>query len=129
MKGNIKKYPNDFLKYLYKHYTAWDVPINTYFKKHFRVTESSDNEGRKIVEFLEELKANKMISWVTQPEFDNTQSVTVSKYTFNARLTFEGLNYISGYIRLKRQFWMDILKGAIGGIIGALITMLLQLAT
>ena len=129
MKGNIKKYPNHFLKYLYKNYTAWDVPINTYFEPHFNLKKNDENEGQKIVDFLDELRNNKMISWITQPMLISGPNdlVTLSKYTFNARLTFEGLIYITGYIRMKRQFWSDILKGVIGGVIGSLLTMLLNL--
>src|SRR4051812_22590085 len=98
-----KDWLNDFLEFLYVHYTGWDVPLNTFFEKEFVIDPKSEHRGVAIRDFLNELQMEAMITWVTQPVIDHNKPITLEAYKFNARLTFTGLTYIQGYISNKKR--------------------------
>jgi hypothetical protein len=112
-------WPHKILVFLFQHYTAFNVPMNTFLQNDVLVgrTEYAGNLGRKIVRTLDELKLQNLLTWeptdmkieavTLNPDLNDNISVTLAVVMFHARLTFDGLKYVENYLRLKGQ---DIIR-------------------
>lgn len=95
---------HDFLEFLHIHYTGWDVPLNDFFEKEYEIEKTDTHRGEAILELLKSLQQQNLITWTTQPGIDiiNTPP-TLADYKWNAKLTFQGLVYITNHLRLEEQ--------------------------
>jgi hypothetical protein len=99
-----KDWPHEFLTSLLNNYTAWDVPVSTFFLTNWGLTVDNSNQAEKVVKFLTELESKKLITWRCEPDERPTkQTYTFNDYQFHARLTFEGYVYISTKNRQDKQ--------------------------
>lgn len=101
------------LEFLHTNYTAYNVPIHSFLTNELKIKINDGNSGRKIYDTLKELEIKKLIELETTDHNlkevnlniipkDNT-SITLDKYWFHVKLTFDGLVYIGNYLRLEEQ--------------------------
>jgi len=113
MSNKRHDWPHKILKHLFENYSGFDVHLNPFLEKDLNIGLNDGNLGRKVVRLLKELKTLGLITWIhsdhknetlelKDDDNDNT-SVTLAVYWFHARLTFDGLSYISTYTSKKKQ--------------------------
>jgi hypothetical protein len=118
MSNKRQDWPHKILVHLFENYSGFDVHLNPFLQKDLNIGLNDGNLARKVVRTLKELKNRGLITWthsdhknetieLNDDDNDNT-SVTLAVYWFHARLTFDGLVYISTYSRQTKQDLLNI---------------------
>jgi hypothetical protein len=134
MKGDTKDWSHIILKHLFKEYTVFDVHFkDNFLSNKLGIGQRDGNLGRKLVRTLQELEEKKLVvlrisdhnnqEVVINTDPNDNTSITLDKYWFHVRLTFDGLVYIGNYLRIKKQDTFTIISLVILGLTGIFVFM------